>query len=146
MHSGNLEDRGSLRSGIVSADAVVHTAFNHDFPKFRENCEADRDLIAFLGEELNGSGRPIIVTSAVGILPNGETVTEATAPVSGEAAHPRAATEHAARRIADQGVDVMVARLAPSVHGASDQAFVPTLIRTARQTGVSAYIGAGRNT
>ncbi|MFN3210040.1 MAG: hypothetical protein ACE369_13760 [Roseovarius sp.] len=73
-------------------------------------------------------------------------MTEATAPVSGEAAHPRAATEHAARRIADQGVDVMVARLAPSVHGASDQAFVPTLIRTARQTGVSAYIGAGRNT
>ncbi|QDL93160.1 SDR family oxidoreductase [Paroceanicella profunda] len=145
-HAGSLEDRDSLRSGIASADAVVHTAFNHDFSRFRENCEADRDLIAFYGEELNGSDRPIIVTSAIGILPNGETVTEATMPATGEAAHLRAATEAAARQIADEGVNVMVVRLSPSVHGAEDHAFVPTLIRTARQTGVSAYIGEGGNT
>lgn len=145
-HPGDLDDRDSLRSGIVRADAVVHTAFNHDFSRFRENCEADRDLIAFFGDELKGSDRPIIVTSAIGILPNGETVTEATPPVSGESAHPRAATEAAANRIAELGVDVRVMRLAPSVHGAGDQAFVPTLIRMAREKGVSAYIGEGQNT
>lgn len=145
-HPGSLEGRENLRSGIVKADAVVHTAFNHDFSRFKENCEADRDLIAFLGDELKGSDRPIIVTSAIGILPNGETATEATAPLSGDAAHPRAATETAASRIADLGVNVMVMRLSPSVHGAGDHAFVPTLIRTARQKGVSAYIGEGKNT
>jgi nucleoside-diphosphate-sugar epimerase len=145
-HAGSLEDRDSLRGGIIKADAIVHLAFNHDFSRFRENCEADRDLIDFFGDELKGSDRPLVVTSAIGILPNRERVTETTAPHSGDAAHPRAATETAARRVADQGVNVVILRLSPSVHGAGDHAFVPTLIRTARQTGVSAYIGEGRNT
>ncbi|WP_343315719.1 SDR family oxidoreductase [Brucella sp. BE17] len=144
-HAGDLDDFESLRQGIQRADAVIHTAFNHDFSQFRESCEADRSVIGLFGDELAGSDRPLIITSAIGVLPKGGTVTEETDPVEGSAANPRSASEEAARRIVDRGGLVSVIRLAPSVHGEGDHAFVPTLIRLARETGVSAYEGEGRN-
>lgn len=145
VQAGNLDDRDSLHHAISRSDAVIHTAFNHDFSRFHENCEADGQVVAFLGAELAGSDRPLIVTSAIGVLPKGDLVTEATAPVTGPAANPRAATEEAACRVADLGVPVCAIRLAPSVHGEGDHAFVPTLIQKARASRVSAFIGDGRN-
>src|ERR1700749_4918542 len=92
---GSLGDLDSLRRGAAAADGVIHTAFNHDFSKFKENCETDRQVIEVFGATLAGSDRPLIVTSAVGILPSGRVATEETAPASGPSAHPRSATEEA---------------------------------------------------
>jgi len=67
VHRGDLDDLRSLRSAAATADAVIHTAFNHDFSKYIANCEADRQVIEALGDALAGSGKILIVTSGTGM-------------------------------------------------------------------------------
>lgn len=144
-HRGDLNDLDSLRQGVKDADGVIHTAFNHDFTTYRDNCEMDRGVIAALGSALTGSDRPLLVTSGIGILPTGQVLTEDAAPATGAHAHPRAASEQAARALMDQGINAGIIRLPPSVHGPGDHGFVPTLIDLARRTGLAAHVGDGAN-
>jgi nucleoside-diphosphate-sugar epimerase len=137
-HRGSLDDVESLRSGAAASDGVIHTAFNHDFSKFKANCETDRDVIEVLGSTLAGSDRPLIVTSATGLLPSGRLATEQAVPVT---TNPRVASEEAAAAMAERGVRVSVIRLPCSVHGDGDHGFIPILIGIAREKGVSAYAG-----
>jgi len=51
-HRGTLEDTESLARGAAQADAVIHTAFDHDFSRFAENCEKDRRVIGAMVEAL----------------------------------------------------------------------------------------------
>jgi nucleoside-diphosphate-sugar epimerase len=60
---GDVNDFDRLRAGAGKSDAVIHTAFNHDFSNLRQNSENDRKVIETLGEELAGSERPLLITS-----------------------------------------------------------------------------------
>ncbi|MDR3043755.1 MAG: SDR family oxidoreductase [Desulfovibrio sp.] len=134
-----LDDADALRAAAAAADAVVHTAFNHDFSRFMESCEQDRRVIETLASALSGSVKPLLVTSGLSGLPWGATEATRSNP-----AMPRK-SEAEARASAERGVRVATVRLAPSVHGLGDHGFVPLLIRLAKQKGVSAYIGDGQN-
>jgi nucleoside-diphosphate-sugar epimerase len=136
---GTLADIEVLQRAADAADTVVHTAFEHDFSRFAENCEQDRRVIEALGASLRGSARPLLVTTGLlGLAPGAH---ETDLPNSGS---PRK-SESAARALAEQGVRAATVRLAPSVHGLGDHGFVPILVRMAKQTGVSAYLGEGGN-
>lgn len=141
VHHGSLEDLASLRSGAAAADGVIHTAFNHDFSKFVENCELDRAAIEALGDALEGTHKPLLVTSGVAHLNPGKLGTENDPP---SASLPRK-SESAALALLERGVNASVVRLAPSVHDKGDHGFVPMLIGIARQHGVACYAGEGQN-
>ena len=141
VHRGALDDLESLRNGARKADAVIHTAFNHDFSKFLENCAEDRDAIEAMGAVLQGSARPMLVTSGFGSLAPGRLAIEADRPPT---VFPRL-SEAAAIAVAARGVRASTVRLAASTHGEGDHGFVPHLIAIAREKGVAAYVGDGQN-
>jgi nucleoside-diphosphate-sugar epimerase len=145
VHRGSLEDMESLKEGAARSDGVIHLAFNHDFSKFVANCEDDRRVIKALASVLAGSDRPLIVTSGTGMANTvpGQLATEDSAVISSDVI-PRAASEEAAASVAADGVNVSVVRL-PQVHDTVKQGLVTYAIAMARDKGVFAYVGDGRN-
>jgi len=141
---GEIEDLDVLRSAAAEADGVIHTAFNHDWSRFAENCVADKAAIEAMGAAIEGSAKPLIVTSGVALLAPGRLATEADAAPAVTESFPRA-SEAVVGNLRARGVGAATVRLPPSVHGVGDHGFVPRLAGIARDRGVSAYIGNGLN-
>jgi nucleoside-diphosphate-sugar epimerase len=141
VNRGSIEDLESLKNGATAADAVIHLAFIHDLSKFGENCEKDQRAIEAMGSVLAGSKRPLIVTAGTGgLAAPGQVLTEdLNAPP--DSPFPRVSEQVA---FALKGVNASVMRL-PQVHDTVKQGLVTYLIAVAREKGLSAYVGEGRN-
>ncbi|GAA4863388.1 SDR family oxidoreductase [Actinomycetospora straminea] len=139
VRRGDLADLDGLREAAAAADAVVHTAFVHDFAAFAASAETDRRAIEALGGALVGSDRPLVVSAGTAGLAVGRLATEDDVPGEGS---PRV-SEQTALAFADRGVRAIALRLPPSVHGEGDHGFVPHTIDIARAAGVSGHPGDG---
>lgn len=144
VHRGTLEDTASLREGAAKADAVIHAAFDHDFSNFVANCEKDKRAIAALGSALTGSDRPLLITSGTGVGSgeHGEPASEDVFNTSHP--NPRIGSELAGNALLEAGINVSVMRL-PQVHNPFKQGLISPLVVVAREKGVVAYVGEGRN-
>ncbi len=143
-HRGTLDEPDSVASGAAQADAVIHTAFDHDFSRFVENCDKDRRVIEAMADVLAGSDRPLIITSGTGMgsPPNGGLAVET--EFDRDNPNPRRLSELTGEAVAKRGVSVAAVRL-PQVHDTQKQGLISPAIDIARQKGVSAYVGEGLN-
>jgi nucleoside-diphosphate-sugar epimerase len=145
VQRGSLEDLDSLAAAAAAADGVIHTAYIHDFSRMADAAQADQRAIETLGAALEGSNRPLVITTGTALVNPGSLATEDDARDPATVGHPRAAAEPLAKGLAGRGVRSSIVRPGASVHGEGDHGFVPFLVGVARSKGVSGYIGDGAN-
>jgi nucleoside-diphosphate-sugar epimerase len=144
VYRGDIEDLPGLQHAAAQCEGVIHTAFDHDFSHFVENCQKDRRVILALGAALESSDRPLLITSGtpMGSAAPGQVATEDY--FNPDHPNPRIASELAGRELSQRGVNVSVMRLS-QIHDTARQGLVSYVSELARQKGVSAYIGEGLN-
>ncbi|RAW02567.1 SDR family oxidoreductase [Pseudochryseolinea flava] len=138
---GGLEDLDVLKQGALLADGIIHTAFIHDFTQYVKANEVEKEVINAMAGVLVGTNKPLIVTAGILGLPLMDgNITEDSKAVNA----PRS-SEGTAMKWAQEGVNVSVVRLPPSVHDKGDNGFIPFMIRQARKYNIAAYPGVGEN-
>ena len=141
---GSLDDLASLRAAAAQAEGVVHLGYNHDFSQMGAAAQTDRAAIEAFADVLEGTGGPLLIASGTLGLASGSVGTELDMPSL--ATHPRMANAAYTLALADRKIRSMVVRFSPTVHGAGgDHGFIAVLAKIAREKGVSAYVGEGRN-
>jgi nucleoside-diphosphate-sugar epimerase len=144
FHRGDLEQPETLASGAAAADAVIHCAFDHNFETFFENTKKDERNIAAIGEALEGTHKPILITSGIGIgtpLYGGPATEDILNP---RHANPRIATELAGAALIARRIDVRTIRLS-QVHNTVKAGLITPLIAEMRRAGAAAYLGEGQS-
>ncbi|MBT1705779.1 SDR family oxidoreductase [Chryseosolibacter indicus] len=138
---GNLENLDSLKEGALLADAIIHTAFIHDFTQYARANEVEKAAIDVMGEALRGTSKPMVVAAGILGLPaiDGITTEESIATNAARS------SEGTALKWAQEGINTSIVRLPPSVHDKGDKGFIPFIIQQALRNKISAYPGNGEN-
>jgi nucleoside-diphosphate-sugar epimerase len=141
VRRGDLGDLAGLQAAAADADAVIHLAFRHDAMTagdFAGAVATDLAVVQALGAGLAGPGTTFI---GIGVLPTGDPQRDAVIE-----ANPRSAVTRVIAGLAGRGVRTVLVAIPPVTHGDGDRhGFIPTLIRIARETGASGYVGDGAN-
>ncbi len=145
VHSGDLSDPKGLSLAALECDGVIHTAYNHDWSQIPAAAEMDRRVIEAFGQALSGTGMPLVIASAIGLLPPGRPTTEDDAGDPHSLGAVRMPSEEKALALVSENVRSSVIRLPPVVHDRTKQGLVTRMIALARQTEVSAYVHGGLN-
>ena len=141
VRRGDLSDLDGLREAAAAADAVIHLAFDHEAMfagDFAGAAATDLAVVQAFGDALAGTGKTFI---GIGVGPTGDAKRDAVIN-----ANPRSAVARAIAGFTERGVRTILVAIPPVTHSARDKhGFIPTLIRIARDTGVSGYVGEGAN-
>jgi nucleoside-diphosphate-sugar epimerase len=141
---GDITDLDVLQKAAIDADGVAYLAFSHDFSAIGDAVGDEARAVAALGEALVGTGKALVLANGTPAAP-GRPSTEddpfnTEGPVAG-----RGRTGQAVIELAERGVRSAVVRLPRSVHDAGGRyGFASMLIQAARHSGVSAYVGDGK--
>lgn len=110
--AGSLDDLASLQAGARQSDGILHLAFKHDFENMRANGKTDQAAIEAMAAVIKGTNKPMVVTAGTMMLHDGHMLTEKYVPnLFKQRTSPRK-SEIVARKLAKQGVNVSVVRLA----------------------------------
>jgi nucleoside-diphosphate-sugar epimerase len=141
VRPGDLGDLDGLREAAADADAVIHLAFNHDAMSagnFVGAVATDLAVVQALGDALAGTGKALI---GIGLTHTGDAKRDAVID-----ANPRSAVARVVAGFTERGVRTVLVAIPPVTHSTRDRiGFIPTLIKIARDTGVSGYVGDGTN-
>ncbi|MEV3858346.1 SDR family oxidoreductase [Streptomyces sp. NPDC050095] len=144
VRRGSVQDLDTLADAAKDSDGVLHLAFDHSWTDYAAAGAADVRAVEAMGGALEGTGKPLVVTSGLCFAPG--IVGSEDDPGSPLAAGAiRVPAENATLALAERGVRASVLRLAGSVHGKGDHGFVARLVEVARETGVAAVVGDGTN-
>lgn len=142
---GDLQDFENLKKAASEADAVIHTAFSHNFSDYNDAVKLDRNVIAAFAESLLGTNKPFIATSSSAIL--GDTRgNEADEDYPFDQSSPRLLRGEAERdvlQLSSKGIRGIVLRLPLFVYGRGGSSFVPFMIRQAQDAGAANYVETG---
>lgn len=140
---GSLEQPDRLAAAAGAVDGVIHLAFdNSDLARFAANGQVERTALDAVGDVLQHTGRPLVVTTGFASVAPGRVAAETDAASAGGPIG--RGVEEAARALADRDVNVSVVRM-PCVHGDGDRFTIPQIIAWAVSAGSVPYVGNGRN-
>jgi nucleoside-diphosphate-sugar epimerase len=154
VRRGTIDDLDILKSSALESDGVIHLAFKHDLAfsgDFQGAAEADRKAIEAIGEALKGSDRPFVIASGLLGLSPGQLGVETdghdneSLSAHGSGPQMRHANAEFVLSLSSEGVRSSIMRLPPTVHGDGDNGFMAMIVKTAKDKGVSGYIGEGIN-
>ena len=140
---GDVNDERTLSEAIAQVDGVIHTAFNHNFATFQQNCQDDYRVIQIMGESLKGTDKPLVITSGAFSTGN-EVQSFLPAPYINSGMLPRALSDESALQCAAQGINVRLIGLT-QVHNTAKFGLVNYLFDVAQKQAVAAFVGEGSN-
>ena len=142
---GDLTDLESLKRGARESDAVIHTAFGHDFANFDKMVQDELDAVAAFTEVLQNTGKPFIATSAPAFLGDtGDEIADEDFPIDESSYFAiRARAEKDILAANEKGVRAVALRLPFYVYGRAGSTFVPVLIEKAKKDGATYYVEGG---
>src|SRR5690606_24230453 len=117
VHRGDLDDPDGLAAATATVDGVIHLAFKHDFTDYAGAGRSERAVVQRLLDALEGSDRPFLLASGLGLGPDGNPLTEDDPSPHHGPDSMRGGSENLALAYADRGVRSVALRL-PIVHGA----------------------------
>jgi nucleoside-diphosphate-sugar epimerase len=142
---GGLANLDVLRAGAARSDGVISLAFSPDYDSpggLAAAITEEGAAMAALGEELIGSGRPIVTVSGTPWVAGRASTEQDPLPLEGPVAG-RARSVNALLGLASRGVRATAVRMPRTVHNEGKGGFAGLLTDQARRAGIAGYPGDG---